>query len=238
MDINKESVENENGLQENGAETDGVEETETKGSFLNDCLEIIESTIITIFVVFMIFTYLLHPVNIVGHSMVPTLNKNYDSVRAEKNDTDKIFMSTVYLDINYGDILVIEKDENYILDSDGNPYVADSASIDECIIKRVIAVGGQTIDIHGGQVYVDGELLDEPYINEPDSTADLGAFTGQYPITIPEGYYFVMGDNRNHSTDSRAVSVGLISKEQIYGKAIVKYSPLSEFDILTDSWKG
>lgn len=245
MDINKETAENEisgqNPETENPADEDVVDEEtkeKNKGNFMKDCLEVCESTILTIFVVFMVFTYLLHPVNIVGHSMVPTLNKNYSGTRAEKNDTDKIFMSTVYLDINYGDILVIEKDDNYLLDTDGNPYVSDATSIDECIIKRVIAVGGQTVDIRDGQVYVDGELLNEPYINEPDSTADLGAFTGQYPITIPEGYYFCMGDNRNHSTDSRATSVGLIKKDQIYGKAIVKYSPFSEFDILTDSWKG
>lgn len=242
MDSNKETIENEINVQnpenENSVTENNGEKPKSKGNLLKDCMEIVESTIVTIFVVFMVFTYILHPVNIVGHSMVPTLNKNYSGVRAEKNDTDKIFMSTVYLDINYGDILVIEKDDNYLLDAGGKPYVADTASIDECIIKRVIAVGGQTVDIRGGQVYVDGELLNEPYINEPDSTSDLGAFTGQYPITIPDGYYFVMGDNRNHSTDSRAASVGLISKDQIYGKAIVKYSPLSEFDILTDSWKG
>lgn len=233
MDINKEAVENENDVQ--SAENP---EEQKKGNVAKDILEIAESTILTVFVVFLIFTYLLHPVNIVGHSMVPTLNKNYSGTRVEKNDTDKIFMSTVYLDINYGDILVIEKDDNYLLDAEGKPYVSNTASIDECIIKRVIAVGGQTVDIHDGQVYVDGELINEPYINEQNSTADLGAFTGQYPITIPEGYYFCMGDNRNHSTDSRASSVGLIKEDQIYGKAIVKYSPLSEFDILIDSWKG
>lgn len=233
MDINKESVENENDVQ--SAENP---EEQKKVISVKDILEIAESTVLTVFVVFLIFTYLLHPVNIVGHSMVPTLNKNYSGERAEKNETDKIFMSTVYLDINYGDILVIEKDDNYLLDSNGEPYVADTASLDECIIKRVIAVGGQTIDIHDGQVYVDGEIINEPYINEPGSTEDLGAFTGQFPITIPEGYYFCMGDNRKHSTDSRASSVGLIKKDQIYGKAIIKYSPLKEFDILTDSWKG
>lgn len=238
MDSNKEAVENEIDEQNTETENNGGTEPEKKGDILKDCMEVIESTFITIFVVFMLFTYILHPVNIVGHSMVPTLNLNYTDERAEKNDTDKIFMSTVYLDINYGDILVIDKDDNYLLDASGEVYVPDTPSISECIIKRVIAVGGQTIDIQNGQVYVDGELLDEPYINEPDSTSDLGAFTGQYPLTVPEGYYFCMGDNRNHSTDSRAPSVGLISKDQIYGKAIVKYHPLNEFDILTNSWKG
>ncbi len=80
-------------------------------------------------------------------------------------------------------------------------------------------------------------MLDEPYIKSGSTTVDLGAFEGQYPITVPEGYYFVMGDNRNGSSDSRAKCVGLIKKDQIYGKAIIKYSPLNEFDILIGSEK-
>lgn len=213
---------------------------EKKSTLLQDIVEIVESTLITVFVIVMVFTYILHPVNIVGHSMVPTLNKNYDPTL---NNTDKIFMSTVYFDVKYGDILVIDKDVNYLLDANGEPYVPDRAAaspIGECIIKRVIACGGQTVDIRDNQVIVDGKVLDEPYINEEGSTSDLGygAFTDQYPITIPEGYYFVMGDNRRHSTDSRARSVGLVKKDQIYGKAIIRYSPLKDFDILTDSWKG
>lgn len=230
MNIDNKDVENE--ISENDTEEKTTDQPKKKGNILKDIVEIAESTFITIFVIVLLFTYVLHPVNIVGHSMVPTLNNN-----SSGEDTDKVFMTSVYLNINYGDILVIDKDKNYILDSAGKPYEPESAAINECIIKRVIAVGGQTVDIHGGQVYVDGELLDEPYINEPDSTADLGAFTGQYPITVPEGYYFVMGDNRNHSTDSRALSVGLVKKEQIYGKAIIKYAPFNEFEILINSWK-
>lgn len=233
MDNNNEITENEISEESSSGENAAKKENPFK-----DIIEIAESTIITIFVIILVFTYILHPVNIVGHSMYPTLNKNYEGTRAEKNDTDKVFMSTLYFDINYGDILVIDKDVNYLLDDNGEAYVPEQyAPINECIIKRVIAVGGQTVDIHDGQVFIDGEAIDEPYINESNSTSDLGAFTGQFPITVPEGYYFVMGDNRNHSTDSRAASVGLVKKDQIYGKAIIKYSPLSEFDILTDSYK-
>ena len=147
-------------------------------------------------------------------------------------------MTTVYGDIKYGDILVIDKKENYLLDDSGNVYVPDDyQSFNECIIKRVIAVGGQTVDIHDDQVYVDGQLIDEPYIAAGSTTYDTGAFDGQYPITIPEGYYFVMGDNRNHSADSRNPGVGLIKEDQIYGKALARYYPIKDFHILTDSWK-
>ncbi len=189
-------------------------------SLLRDIFEILESSIITVFAIVMVFTYLLHPVNVVGESMVPTLN-----------DKDKIFMSMITTDVSYGDIIVINNDASYMLGSSGEVIKRDSAQFNECIIKRVIASGGQTIDIDfdNGTVTVDGEALDEPYIAAL-TTKNQGAF--QFPLTVPEGYYFVMGDNRNKSTDSRSPYVGLIKKEQIYGKALVRYGPLSEFKIL------
>lgn len=224
--------------EETSAETKD-EDKKKKGDFIKDLIEIAESTIITVFIIVLVFTYILHPVNIVGRSMVPTLNQNYNSEREARKETDKVFMNTLFFDVKYGDILVIDKDKNYLLDSDGKVCEPEYDNpIGECIIKRVIAVGGQTIEIRDGEVYVDGELLDEPYIAANSYTEDLGAFEGQYPVTVPEGYYFVMGDNRNHSTDSRARSVGFVKRDQIYGKAIIKYSPIEEFDILIGSHKG
>lgn len=246
-DIIEQQQENEGSEAENVTEMDSEAAEEAaeqntdkseKGNILKDVVEIIESTLITVFIIVMIFTYILHPVNIVGHSMVPTLNNNYDDSR---EDTDKVFMTTVYFKIKNGDILVIDKMHNYLLDDNGNayqpePYVA--RPISECIIKRVIACGGQTVDIRDSKVIVDGVEIDEPYIRNGSTTEDGGAFTGQFPITVPEGYYFVMGDNRNHSTDSRFPAVGLVKKDEVYGKAIIKYAPLSEFDILTNSVTG
>lgn len=247
MDNNNEIMEQQESAENPEIETAETSEENTaenpapkkkKDSIVKDVMEIVESTLITVFVIVMVFTYILHPVNIMGGSMKPTLNETY--VEGER-DTDKVFMTTVYFDIKYGDILVIDKMQNYLLDENGEAYEPSplkASSINECIIKRVIACGGQTIDIHDNQVIVDGKVLDEPYIRNGSATDDLGAFTGQYPFTVPEGYYFVMGDNRSHSTDSRAPSVGLVKKDQVYGKAIIKYSPLSEFDILTNSVKG
>ncbi len=218
---------------------DEANETKKKGTFIKDIIEILDSTLATIFVIVLIFTYILHPVNIKGHSMVPTLNENFYGERETKGETDKVLMNTIFFDVKYGDILVINNDKNYLLDENGEPYQPQlDLPLNECIIKRVIAVGGQTISIENGQVTVDGKVLDEPYIAVNSYTRDEGAFGDQYPITVPEGYYFVMGDNRNNSTDSRARRVGLVKKDQIYGKAIVKYSPLNEFDILIGSHKG
>ena len=204
-----------------------------RSKIINDVMDIVESTLSTVFVIVLIFTYLLHPVNIKGHSMEPTL---YGS--------DRIFMTTVYFGIDNGDILVINNDAVYLLDENGEPYKADVPNnpIDECIIKRVIACGGQTINIDNSdpnntRVLVDGEEVDEPYIMENARTSSGGAFASQFPMTVPKGYYFVMGDNRENSSDSRSNYVGLIKKDQIYGKAIVRYSPLSEFKFLFNSDK-
>ncbi len=219
---------------ENNSEDDEIKIDFRK--FGRDLLEIIESVIVMIFFLVMVFTYLLHPVNIVGHSMYPTLNKNDDP--SDPNSSDKVFMTTVFGEIKYGDILVIDNSVNYLLDDNGQAYQPDTVRpLNECIIKRAIATEGQTLDIRDSKVFVDGVEISEPYIAEASSTTDLGGFTGQYPITIPEGYVFVMGDNRNHSTDSRAPQVGLVNKSQVYGKAIVRYYPLSEFDILIGSEK-
>ncbi|MDD7185659.1 MAG: signal peptidase I [Ruminococcus sp.] len=206
---------------EKSSENENKGNSEKKGKkLLRDIIDIAESTAITMFIVILLFTYILHPVNVVGTSMVPTLQ-----------DEDKVFMTTIIPDISYGDIIVIDNDKAYLLDENDEVVSRDSYQLNECIIKRVIAEGGQTVDIDfsTGNVTVDGNILDEPYINAPTLT-DEGAF--DFPITVPEGYYFVMGDNRNASSDSRHPYVGFIKKSQIYGKAIIRYAPFENFKIL------
>ena len=88
------------------------------------------------------------------------------------------------------------------------------------LIKRVIAVAGQTIEVTDGQVIVDGIALTEPYL----TVVTQGRFG---PYTVPEGTVFVMGDNRNVSLDSRDSSVGPVSLRNIRGKALAVYWPLS-----------
>ena len=102
------------------------------------------------------------------------------------------------------------------------------------IVKRVIAVGGQTVDIDysTGTVYVDGEPLDEPYIKEP--MVDIYGSRGSTHIEVPEGSIFVMGDNRNHSSDSRDVTLGTVDERYVLGRAVCVLLPFQNFGMIPE----
>ena len=104
----------------------------------------------------------------------------------------------------------------------GDAIVCNS-KLEKALVKRVIAEGGDTVDIDfdTGTVKVNGEVLVEPYIKEL-TTTDEGGW--DYPITVPDDCYFVMGDNRNNSRDSRSADVGCIPKKDIQGVAFLKWA--------------
>ena len=192
---------------------------EEKSGFFNDFLEIFEVVIISVFTVLMVFAFIARPVTVDGMSMYPTLNNE-----------DKLIMRTIAYTPEQGDIVIIDNHTSYTYRK-GTEEIVEGKSLEKRLIKRVIAVGGQTVDINfdTGKVTVDGEELKEEYI------ADLthfnpGAF--DYPVKIPEGYVFVMGDNRNNSSDSRDSHVGFVKEEDIMGEAVFRFYPFDSFGLV------
>lgn len=191
-----------------------AEEEKKPVDWFSEIMEILETMLISVFAILLVFTYLMRPVTVDGRSMVPTLYNN-----------DRLVMFRLFYKPVMGDVVVVNNHGGHVFS--GERVVDSGFSLDECIIKRVIATEGHTvlIDAPNGALYVDGELQDEPYINEL-TYSDDHAFA--YPITIPDGYAFVMGDNRNHSTDSRSAAVGLVKVEDVMGKAFFRYQPAKD----------
>ncbi|MGN1086435.1 MAG: signal peptidase I [Porcipelethomonas sp.] len=194
---------------------------------LGDFMEICESIITSIFVVLLIFTFICRPVTVDGGSMQPTLNE----VISPDVPEDKLLMTTFFYTPKVGDIVVVENDESHYYKNGDSSELVTGTGLGKRLIKRVIATAGQTVDIdfENGIVYVDGEALSESYIKEP-TYYNSGAF--EYPVTVPEGYVFVMGDNRNNSTDSRDPHVGFVKEDDVLGKAVLRFYPFEKFKVL------
>ena len=128
--------------------------------------------------------------------------------------------SSMYDTLMHGDRLLLINNFLYSEPKQGDVIVAskDSFRDGECIIKRVIATAGQEVDIdfEQGIVYVDGEAIPEPYLYTQTHEQE----GMQFPLVVPEGCLFVMGDNRKVSMDSRSPNIGFIDKREVLGKAI------------------
>lgn len=143
----------------------------------------------------LLLAYIFRIVGVDGNSMLPTLK-----------DGDRLLLSTSGTSYEYGDIVVVDR------------YT------DEPLIKRVIAVGGDVINITDEVVTVNGAVLEESYIQGATLRND---FSGE--MEIPKGYLFVMGDNRALSKDSRKAEIGLVSVKDVVGKAVYCVWPLQSF---------
>ena len=169
-----------------------------------DLYEWVQSLVGSVLVVVAIFTFVIRMMGVDGHSMLNTL---------QHGDRLLVVNSMLYHDYKYGDIVILRK--NGVFD-------------DDPIVKRVIAVEGQTVDIDfaEGIVYVDGEALEEDYIREPTYTAE----GTEFPLTVPEGSIFVMGDNRNGSSDSRDYRLGTVDTRYVIGKAAFLIFPGPDYE--------
>lgn len=174
------------------------EKKEEKYGIVRFIYDMISVFVTAIVIIAILFTFVVRFVGVDGDSMNPTLQHG-----------DWLLVSAVNKEIEHGDIIISTQPNSF----------------NEPLVKRVIAKGGQTVDIDfvTGAVYVDGAELDEPYIAELTHTTEGINF----PLLVPEGKLFVMGDNRNDSTDSRSPMVGCVDERYVLG--VVKYRIAPEF---------
>lgn len=174
----------------------GSEETvplrPAKSRFTVNCFEWVEALITSLIAVVILFTFLFRIVNVSGPSMLPNLKSG-----------DRVVLASYSYQPHQGDVVVI----------------THTAKLDEPIIKRVIALENQAVDINfrTGIISVDGVKLDESAYIKNGITTQHSDYT--FPLTVPKGHVFVLGDNRPVSNDSRSADVGMIDDRYILGKA-------------------
>lgn len=173
---------------------------------INFFMDFLETIVVALSIFVVVYLFLVQPHEVKGNSMEPNFHNN------EYILTDKI--SYRFSDPKRGDVVIFKSPKNPDVD----------------YIKRIIGIPGEKVKIQSGFVYINDKKINEVYLREntvlyPGSSMQEGA-----DIIIPENYYFVMGDNRSHSSDSR--EFGPISQANIIGRAFMRYWPLSEFGLL------
>jgi len=178
------------------------------GSFI---LEFVQSIVLALSVFVLLYLFVAQPNQVKGSSMVP-------------NFTDGEYLLTDKLSYQFktplrGDVVVFKAPST------------ESCAEDQCeYIKRIIAVSGDRVMVEKGEVYLNGDLLDQFFLPS-EYTTDSGAFCQEgVEVEIPEGQYLVFGDNRSHSRDGR--EFGPIGKDLIIGKAFFKYWPVESLGLI------
>jgi len=161
----------------------------------------LKDILLAVVIAFLMVVFLYQPVKVEGTSMQPELL-----------DQERIFVNKFvyhFEEIHRGDIVVFW-------------YPKDPS---KSFIKRVLGVPGDVVSIRDGQVYINGQLVEERYV--PRGYQDADSYP---PVRVREGHYYVLGDHRNASNDSR--SWGLVPRKYIYGKAVFRYWPVEKAGFL------
>ena len=190
-----------------------------QGSGLQSLYLWVQSVLESVMAAFLLLTFLFRVNIVVGASMQPTLYEG-----------DRLVVAEAFYTLSYGDVIALWADDL---------FNRQTGKKGEMIVKRVIGLPGDVIDIdpYTGTVYRNGQPLQEEYTAEPINAANLG--NAEYPLTVDEDCVFVLGDNRNHSTDSRYVNdgeleyyVGCVDMRYIMGKAVFRIYPLNRIGVL------
>ncbi len=182
------------------------EQAEAKRKKWYQGFDMIGSVFAALVIIFVVFTFCFRAVSVNGSSMLPTLNNGDWLLVSSKSEYKR------------GDIIIITQP------NDRN----------EPLVKRVIALEGETIDIDfiTGEVKIDGETINEPYIKDLTHLK----YDVSFPYHVPEGHVFAMGDNRNDSLDSRSSRIGAIDERYILGKAFVRILPFDEIKLFNEEY--
>ena len=180
----------------------------------NDLLDWIKSIAVAFVFVIAMRTFIFSPILVDGASMMPT-----------------------YED---GDKVIINKIGKQISGIDRFDIIVFEAPIGDDYIKRVVGLPGDHVAYENDILYVNGEALEEPYLDlSKEQLLDNGTLTQDFTLEsltgyakIPEGYFFVLGDNRRKSADSRDSRVGLVPMEKVLGKANIRFYPFDSLGIV------
>ncbi|GIQ68668.1 signal peptidase I [Xylanibacillus composti] len=198
--------------QQSGQDNIGQADQQQASSSKNEWWEWIKALLIAFAIVFLVRHFLFTPTVVSGPSMEPNFY-----------DKERLIVNKIIYDIREprrGEVIVFHAPEH------------------KDFIKRIIALPGETVQVDGDRIYINGQLLDEPYIEEEIAKAKANGMRYNRladfsPTEVPEGTVFVLGDNRPNSKDSRFGDVGFIAYDQIVGRADLVFWPLTQMEILS-----
>lgn len=243
-----EEIETEKEKEDRSENEQCVKESKNESGFLSFLFELAETVSVSIAIVMVLLTLCVRHSPVNGSSMYPTiLGRNTGISASEMVGEDILLISDLLYTPKSGDIVVIQTP---------TLYSSAESSMNHPIVKRVIAVGGDTmtIDFENWYIEINGEVFENgrnsaDYVNYSPSPMTSGAVSANpaiftrisgctvtkekemvYTITIPEGYLFVMGDNRNNSSDSRAI--GLIDERWVIGRSIIRIYPFDRIGVV------
>jgi signal peptidase I len=206
----------------------GKDREDERRGFLGFLRELPGLILIAFLLALLIKTFLVQAFYIPSQSMLPTLEVG-----------DRVLVNKVVYDIgevHRGDVVVFRNPN--LEEPDRGPIEAllnwlveglgVTSDPNQDFIKRVVGLPGETVEVRNGRVFIDGSRIREPYVIDQKDPSDFG------PVTVPKGRYFVMGDNRPNSSDSRSRTLGFIPEDKIVGKAFILLWPPSRIEWLSD----
>lgn len=191
-------------------------QTEKTSEDSNVFLDLLQTVVIALSICVVIYLFIATPNQVNGQSMEPSF---YDGELLLTNKTIQLLgntkLSSIVGDYKRGDVVIFKHTLSQ-----------------EDFIKRILAVGGDTIMVQDGSVYVNNVKLNEPYLPEGRRTEGGNFLVEGVPQKVPEGSYAVLGDNRGNSTDSRSNLVHFVKRDQLKGRVFFRYWPLDTFGVV------